>query len=127
MSIFHFVILARIGLFLSCLFSIVDGIVRFGHQSATLAAYHHRELHSLAHEVVRERFITLPDLRPLKSVGELIEFELFDGMVVLGDVKEVMVRDEESSSWTGQLKLSTGNILRQKIHCEMKDILESLL
>jgi len=92
-----------------CLFSLTAGIVRFGHQSATLAAYHHRELHSLAHEVVRERFITLPSRRPLKSVGELIEFELFDEMVLLGDVKEVMLRNDQSSSWTGQLRLSTGN------------------
>eukprot|EP01041_Mallomonas_annulata_P010918 gene10918-22787_t len=45
----------------------------------------------------------LPRDRPDKSVGELVEFELFDGKVITGIVNNVIDRGERSATWSGSL------------------------
>eukprot|EP01041_Mallomonas_annulata_P013641 gene13641-28969_t len=51
----------------------------------------------------RSRDFILPRDRPDKSVGELIEFELFDGIVMTGVVNNVIDRGDRSATWSGSL------------------------
>lgn len=84
--------------------------VRFGVSNSLFEeTANHRELRSLVHDVTRTRTINLPTDRPAASVGELIEFELFDNQIALGQTTDVNIRSEEDVTWIGNLRLSTGN------------------
>lgn len=91
-------------------FSSATAIVRFGtYQSTVEENPQHRQLRSLVHDVKRARVITLPESRPAVAVGELIEFELFDGKVAVGDVTNLVTRSAGEVTWMGNIRLSTGN------------------
>jgi len=105
--------------------------VRFGEAQASLPIHPALQNHGLHTDLAaledslppHERFFNLPSIRPILKKGEVIEFELFDGMIALGDVKEVMMRDAESSSWTGSLRKSNGgngyeNVTEEALHEE---------
>jgi hypothetical protein len=82
----------------------------FDENGDSLLHHHHRRLGSLIHETVQSRLIYLPETWPLAEVGEVIEFELFDGMVVVGRTDHVMARNEESVGWSGDIRISTGDL-----------------
>jgi hypothetical protein len=55
--------------------------------------------------------ITLPQDRPSATVGELIEFELFDGNVAIADVQNIVSRGEGGEvTWLGSVRMSTGDM-----------------
>jgi hypothetical protein len=76
----------------------------------SLLHHHHRRLGSLIHETLRSRLVYLPSIRPLSVDGEIIEFELFDGVVVIAKTNLLMVHDEDSAGWTGDVRISTENL-----------------
>jgi hypothetical protein len=82
----------------------------FDEEGNSLLHHHHRRLGSLIHETIRTRLIYLPEVWPKAEEGELIEFELFDGMVVIGRAEIVMVRGDDSVGWNGDIRISTGNL-----------------
>jgi len=87
-------------------------IIRFGshrHDRELNEKPHHRILHSLVHEVILARVMYLPDTRPAVAIGELIEFELFDGKVALADVSNIVNRAAGEVTWMGKLRMFTGN------------------
>lgn len=91
--------------------TMVNGFVRFGaHDPALREEPHHRQLHSIVHDVKRSRVMSLPEGRPEATVGELIEFELFDGHVALADVTSVVTRGEGETSWMGRARMSSGDV-----------------
>jgi len=63
-----------------------------------------RRLHSVGRDVVRSKVILLPSVRPSLDIGEFIEFELFDGKVIIGDVTQSNHHNLESLSWIGNLR-----------------------
>jgi hypothetical protein len=84
--------------------------VRFGVSNSLFKeTVNHRELRSLVHDVSRTRTINLPSDRPVAAVGELIEFELFDDQIALGQTTDVNIRSEDDMTWIGSLRISTGN------------------
>ena len=92
-------------------------LVRFGsksipddHPHANLLIPGHRYLHSPAHEVVNAKQILLPSARPDNTKGFQLEFELFNGEVALGVVTSFTSRGENITSWTGTLRVSSGNL-----------------
>eukprot|EP01038_Epipyxis_sp_PR26KG_P015292 gene15292-20599_t len=91
-------------------FKKVNG-VRFG-SSATIddAEFRikHRILHSFAHDEIQSRLITLPVDRPAFSIGEIIEFELFDGEIVYGKVTQLFHRSEVNRGWHGVISTDLG-------------------
>jgi hypothetical protein len=79
-----------------------EGDYRMHHQK--------RQLGSLVHETLQIRLIYLPEQWPHPEEGELIEFELFDGMVVIGRTEALAYRSEDSVGWNGDIRISTGNL-----------------
>lgn len=69
-----------------------------------LIVHHHRSLGSMAHETLRTKLVYLPDDLPRIAFGEIIGFDLFDDVQVVGRVDHVMHRNEDSVSWTGDIK-----------------------
>jgi hypothetical protein len=88
--------------------------VRFGSLNVEVVEddlhHHKRQLGSLIHETVQSRLIYLPQQWPHLEEGEVIEFELFDGMVVLGRTEALTYRSEDSVGWNGDIRISTGNL-----------------
>jgi hypothetical protein len=74
-----------------------------------LLPHHHRRLGSLVHDTLRTRLIRLPNTWPQTNEGEIIEFELFDGVVVIAKTELLTVRGEDSVGWTGDVRISTGD------------------
>jgi hypothetical protein len=72
--------------------------------------HHKRQLGSLIHETLQIRLIYLPEQWPQTEEGELIEFELFDGMVVIGRTEALAYRSEDSVGWNGDIRISSGII-----------------
>eukprot|EP01041_Mallomonas_annulata_P002015 gene2016-3914_t len=58
----------------------------------------------------RSRDFILPRDRPNKSVGELIEFELFDNKVTTGIVNSVIDRGKRSATWLGSLLVNKTSV-----------------
>ena len=82
----------------------------FDEAGKPLLHHHHRQLGSLVHETLRSRLIYLPDLRPRVEEGEVIEFELFDGMVVIAKTDRIHVYGDDAVSWNGDVRIATGNM-----------------
>jgi hypothetical protein len=105
-----------------CLFLatvVVNGLVRFGaHDPSIQEETHHRQLHSIVHDVKRFRVMSLPEGRPEPAVGELIEFELFDGHVALADVTSVVTRGVGETSWMGRARMSSGEVEKDLLRDE---------
>jgi hypothetical protein len=72
--------------------------------------YHKRQLGSLIHETLQARLIYLPEQWPPAEEGEIIEFELFDGMVAIGRTETLAYRSEDSVGWNGDIRISTGDL-----------------
>jgi hypothetical protein len=72
--------------------------------------HHRRQLGSLIHETLQIRLIYLPEQWPHAEEGEIIEFELFDGVIALGRTEALEYRSEDSVGWNGDIRISTGNI-----------------
>jgi hypothetical protein len=89
--------------------------VRFGSLNVEVVEddlhHHKRQLGSLIHETVQSRLIYLPEQWPHLEEGEVIEFELFDGVVVLGRTEALTYRSEDSVGWNGDIRISTGNLV----------------
>jgi hypothetical protein len=83
--------------------------VRFGTPSAQQLTQTERSLHSQTRDIMRTKLISLPDGRPAFVVGELIEFELFDGVLYFGDVTSFVMRSPTSASWFGDLRSSSSS------------------
>eukprot|EP01041_Mallomonas_annulata_P005378 gene5378-10753_t len=85
----------------------INAIVKFGTSSAALQNDEgKRGLQTTSEEgdiLPRSRDFILPRDRPDKSIGELIEFELFDGIMMTGIVNSVIVRGDRSATWSGSL------------------------
>jgi hypothetical protein len=90
--------------------------VRYGSSSLEIGDaddrmhHHKRQLGSLVHETLQVRLIYLPEQWPRAEEGEIIEFELFDGMVVIGRTESLAYRSEDSVGWNGDIRISTGNL-----------------
>jgi hypothetical protein len=88
--------------------------VRFGSLNVEVVEddlhHHKRQLGSLIHETVQSRLIYLPEEWPHLEEGEVIEFELFDGMVAIGRTEALTYRSEDSVGWNGDIRISTGNL-----------------
>lgn len=97
-------------LFLLLLSSPSCHAVRFGTsllQNAMNKEQMDRSLHSQTRDILRTKLISLPDSRPAFLVGEVIEFELFDGVLYFGDVTSFVMRNPSSASWFGDLRSSS--------------------
>lgn len=102
---------------LAAIATVVNGFVRFGRVDSTIEEHpDHRNLRSLVHEVKRSRVITLPQDRPNAAVGELIEFELFDGNVAIADVTNIVTREQGEVTWLGGVRMSTGDISKDLLN-----------
>ena len=98
-----------VALLLLAFFQLISGsksIVRFGSEGLR-DEFVERRLHSVARNVVRSKVILLPKVRPSLLIGELIEFELFDGEIAIGDVTQSNHHSSESTTWIGNLRLSS--------------------
>jgi hypothetical protein len=91
----------------SLLFSISECVVRFGNIPPPLE---HRLLNSLTEDVIRYKTFLLPTLRPKSSVGELIEFALFDDEIYVGQVRNIYDRGSDGVTWTGELLNPEGEL-----------------
>jgi hypothetical protein len=72
--------------------------------------HHKRQLGSLIHETLQTRLIYLPEQWPPAEEEEIIEFELFDGMIAIGRTEALEYRSEDSVGWNGDIRISTGNL-----------------
>eukprot|EP00607_Mallomonas_marina_P007977 CAMPEP_0182416996 /NCGR_PEP_ID=MMETSP1167-20130531/1426_1 /TAXON_ID=2988 /ORGANISM="Mallomonas Sp, Strain CCMP3275" /LENGTH=1143 /DNA_ID=CAMNT_0024590247 /DNA_START=52 /DNA_END=3483 /DNA_ORIENTATION=+ len=54
--------------------------------------------------IIRSKEMILPDSRPARELGEVIEFDLFDGTVAIGSVTKVVDRGVKGATWVGTLK-----------------------
>jgi len=86
------------------------GAIRFGNPSLKSAAVE-RRLRTSDRAVktgwdnsIRTRNIALPIGRPERKVGEKLEFELFDGVLVSGTVTRVVDRGVRGATWSGSVK-----------------------
>jgi len=64
-----------------------------------------QEINEYSH-VIRTKEIILPDARPERRAGEVIEFDLFDGTVAIGYVTKVIDRGIKGATWVGTLEVS---------------------
>jgi hypothetical protein len=89
--------------------------VRFGSLSVEVneedLLHHHRQLKSNIHESLQTRLIYLPEQWPHVEEGEIIEFELFDGIVAIGRTESLAYRSESSVGWNGDIRISTGRLM----------------
>lgn len=95
--------------------------VRFGSNNIKTqddSSKNHRQLHSLVHEEVRSRKFMLPLDRPAREKGEIVEFELFDGEIVHGEVSHVFHHGDTSTSWHGVI--IEHNTENSKLHAHIK-------
>jgi len=53
---------------------------------------------------LRTKEFLLPSERPRREIGEVIEFELFDGEVVFGKVERIFDRGVKGVTWSGSLE-----------------------
>eukprot|EP00607_Mallomonas_marina_P001892 CAMPEP_0182426690 /NCGR_PEP_ID=MMETSP1167-20130531/13206_1 /TAXON_ID=2988 /ORGANISM="Mallomonas Sp, Strain CCMP3275" /LENGTH=767 /DNA_ID=CAMNT_0024608325 /DNA_START=297 /DNA_END=2600 /DNA_ORIENTATION=- len=81
-----------------------DALIRFGDQVPSGDETHNRILRSQRREIKRSRNILLPVNRPKAMYGELIEFELFNGELMLGIVNKIFNRGAEGITWSGSLQ-----------------------
>eukprot|EP01038_Epipyxis_sp_PR26KG_P014067 gene14067-18870_t len=81
----------------------VSSIVRFGANMDATTEEESNSLKSVVHTEIRSKIIKLPSERPNLNVGELIEFELFDGEVVFAKASHVFRRFEHSAGWFGKI------------------------
>lgn len=112
-------------------------IVRFGvtssPSSVLFRSYHEtaeRALHSLTKDILRTKLIELPHDRPAFKVGELIEFDLFDGLIYYGDVTSFVMRNPTSACWFGNLH-SSASLLHEiegefELSCDQKACVANL-
>mmetsp|Transcript_22763 Transcript_22763/g.22972 ORF Transcript_22763/g.22972 Transcript_22763/m.22972 type:complete len:1090 (-) Transcript_22763:249-3518(-) len=79
-------------------------LIRYGTPLANESPLVSAELHLMGEEIEQAREFTLPECRPERTLGEEIEFELFDKEVVVGTVSRIFDRGADGgTTWSGNV------------------------